>query len=104
MGVNQLVYKPHVWTLLSKNNVICRIQGTCLVWGKGCMCFVCQMKTVVGRTFSRTEFLFQSAALLRRLGFVKYEWIAPINGSECSEILRALPSKEARLSSVLQGY
>lgn len=57
------------------------------------------MKTAVGRTFSQTEFLFQSAALLRRLGFVRYEWIALINGSECSEILRALLSKEARLVS-----
>lgn len=44
---------------------------------------------------------FLSAALLRRLGFVKYEWIAPINGSECTKILRALPFKEARLSSIM---
>lgn len=87
-----------MWTLIRKNNVI---QRTYLLCRKGSNCSVCQTKTVVGRTFPRTEFLFQSAALLRRLGFVRYEWIAPINGSECSEILRALLSKEARLSSIL---
>jgi len=48
-----------------------------------------------------TASVAKSAALLRRLGFDKYEWIASTNGSECTEILRALPFKEARLSSIL---